>query len=615
MQGGALSRWLLLGLIALGMVLFLPKLLGKGGEQRQPLAPEALAQVAERAPTETLCRLDGPRFRAFLSTRGASLERFELTDAKYQKGGHPIDLGTTPDAEARQQLRFHFRNEAVHPPEWPEWQTEVDLADWKLVAEDGKRCEFTLEDSRAALRKTVAINERPYELDVTLAVTNRSEVKRTHAATVETTAWRYRKDVEGGMFRVSPFVTSLECVDATAKTTRRMITDFEPGDFEEFPRSALHRGEWLEAAGAPRVAAVSNAYFTHALLPVAGPGAPVCQQLIEQWPSASSYGSDPMAGAMYRSRLAYPPKELAPGESAEYRVSTYVGPKERAALAAAAGGQYPLLELIDLGFFSSIAKVLVAFLLRVHGVVPNWGLAIILLTITARVLLFPLALPSIKGMIKMRELKPEMDAIAAKFKDDPQARGLAQLELMQKHDAGPLTTAKGCLPQMASMPVWFALYTTLQTAVELYNIPFLWFPDLSAPDPFYVLPFVIGATSFVQQKMIPMSGMDPAQQKMMTYFMPAMFTVFMLFLPAGLGVYMFTNGLLGIAQQQIVERQVRKKTGMRADGTRLGEIAVRTKSEAPAASAESKRNQRTRPEAADAEPTSESRPLLDKGKA
>jgi YidC/Oxa1 family membrane protein insertase len=117
---------------------------------------------------------------------------------------------------------------------------------------------------------------------------------------------------------------------------------------------------------------------------------------------------------------------------------------------------------------------------------------------------------------------------------------------------------KGCLPQLASMPVWFALYTTLQTAVELYNIPFLWFPDLSRSDPYYILPFIIGATYYAQQKLMPMQAGDPMQQKMMTYIMPGMFTVFMLFLPAGLGIYMFTNSLLGIAQQQIVERHVKK---------------------------------------------------------
>jgi YidC/Oxa1 family membrane protein insertase len=201
--------------------------------------------------------------------------------------------------------------------------------------------------------------------------------------------------------------------------------------------------------------------------------------------------------------------------------------------------------------------VLVGFLLKVHSVVPNWGLAIIVLTVTARMLLFPLSLPSIRNMVRMRELKPEMDALNQKHKDDPQAKGLAQMELWRKHKVNPL---KGCLPQLASMPVWFALYTTLQTAVELYNIPFLWFPDLSERDPYFVLPLVIGGTFFLQQKLMPMQGGDPAQQKMMMYFMPGMFTVFMLFLPSGLGVYMFTNSLLAIGQQQAVEWQVRRSS-------------------------------------------------------
>jgi YidC/Oxa1 family membrane protein insertase len=247
--------------------------------------------------------------------------------------------------------------------------------------------------------------------------------------------------------------------------------------------------------------------------------------------------------------------ELGPGESRQYVALGYAGPKERTSLGLAGGGQHRLTELIDLGFFSVIAKVLVSFLLGVYRVIPNWGIAIITLTVTARFLLFPLTIPSIKSMVKMRELQPEIDALNAKFKDDPQQKGLAQMELWRKHNVNPL---KGCLPQFASMPVWFALYTTLQTAVELYNIPFLWFPDLSGPDPYYVLPFVIGGTSFIQQRMMPMTGGDPMQQKMMLYFMPLMFTAFMLFLPSGLGVYMFTNGVLGIAQQQAVQWHLRK---------------------------------------------------------
>ena len=107
---------------------------------------------------------------------------------------------------------------------------------------------------------------------------------------------------------------------------------------------------------------------------------------------------------------------------------------------------------------------------------------------------------------------------------------------------------------MYSMPVWFAMYTTLQTAVEMYHTKFLWFADLSAPDKFYVLPLLLGVFMIVQQRIVPQQGMDPMQQKMMMYMLPAVFTVMMLFLPAALGVYMLTNSLLGIGQQLAVER-------------------------------------------------------------
>jgi YidC/Oxa1 family membrane protein insertase len=303
---------------------------------------------------------------------------------------------------------------------------------------------------------------------------------------------------------------------------------------------------------------VSNAYFSHAIAPIAAPSTPECLLQVEQRWDYRQYdkpSADPNSGAMYRARLAYAPRILHPNESAEYKVLSYVGPKERDVLAQAGGGRHRLIELIDLGFFAVIAKILVGFLLKVHSVIPNWGVAIIVLTVTARVLLFPLSWPGIQNMVRMREIKPEMDAMNEKFKDDPQQRGLAQMELWRKHNVNPF---KGCLPQLSSMPVWFALYTTLQTAVELYNIPFLWFPDLSQSDPLFILPFIIGGTYFVQQRMMPMQGGDPAQQKMMMYMMPIMFTVFMLFLPAGLGVYMFTNSVLAISQQAFVEKYAKK---------------------------------------------------------
>lgn len=563
---GSLFRWLFIGLaIFLALRFIGPKMFGSesGSSEVQPLTSESRKLPKTRAPEQT-CDIFTDKFNAVLSSRGASLKHFRLMTAKYRREGKPIDLATTADMELRQQLRMSLRNEAVLPPDDPAWQIDFDSVDYEIQSSDSKSCTFTYRDPKVELKKVIRSTSRPYELEVELTLKNVDNTKHIHALVVDTVAWRTQNEVTGGMFRVSPFLTHVECVGNDGKTTRLRPEDFEPDDFKgpHFAKGPLNPGDFYQENGRVDVAAVSNAYFSHALVPESAPqgSSPVCQLQIEDYWDTRSYKKrtdDPKLASAYRARLAYPAKELQPGEGASYTVLSYVGPKERKVLSAAGGGSTRLSELIDLGFFAVIAKILVGFLLAVHGVIPNWGIAIIILTLTARTLLFPLAIPSIRSMIKMRELKPELDAITAKFKDDAQARGLAQMELWRKHKVNPL---KGCLPQLASMPVWFALYTTLQTAVELYNIPFLWFPDLSMPDPYFVLPFIIGATSFVQQRMMPMQGGDPAQQKMMLYMMPAMFTVFMLFLPAGLGVYMFTNGVLGIIQQQAVEWHVRRTT-------------------------------------------------------
>jgi YidC/Oxa1 family membrane protein insertase len=575
MDRGNIGRLLLIVAGVFLMFQFMPKLMGGGSTAHQPLRPEGdRIPLSSTRPPEQRCDIWGPGFRAVLTSRGASIAKFTLLGAKYQKDGHAIDLSTTPDIELRRQLRFHFRNPAAKLAD-DEAQLKLDSFDYQLVRADGKSCEFTYRTDETELRQVVKSSGRPYELIAEATITNLAATPRRHELAVFTDAWRTEHEVKGGMFRVSPLLTHVECIPTEGKAARLTPQDFEPSDFEntqQFPRSELSAGDWYQGIGEPAVAAVSNAYFAHALVPLAGP-TPVCQlQIEDRWDSRhfAKKSDDPNGGAMYRARLAYPGQRLEPHQSKTYSVLTYVGPKERSVLSEAGGGNHRLNELIDLGFFSAIAKILVAFLLKVHSIIPNWGIAIIVLTMTARLLLFPLAVPGIKGMIKMRELKPEIDALNEKYKDDAQQKGLAQMELWRKHNVNPV---KGCLPQMASMPVWFALYTTLQTAVELYNIPFLWFPDLSAADPHYILPFIIGTTSFLQQRLMPLQG-DPAQQKMMLYFMPAMFTVFMLFLPAGLGVYMFTNGVLGIIQQQVVERHVRRSVRP-GGGPGSGDIKVK----------------------------------------
>jgi YidC/Oxa1 family membrane protein insertase len=542
--------------IAVGLILaftVLPRFFG-GSSERQPLGADNVTAATTRPP-ERFCDLWGTTLHARLSSRSATLTHLELLAGKYRKKDRPIDLSTTPDVESRRQLRFSWRNPATGVKE-DDWLVPTDLLDFEITGSSKTSCDFSYKNERVEITERIETTSRPYELSVTTTITNRASRPLRHALTVHSDTWRTDHEQKAGWFQVSPLITHVECVGEDGTATRMRIEDFGASSFKDFPRTGLSGTDWFEAPGKPALAAVSNAYFSNAIVPLQGPR-PACQlQVEERWDPSKfeSRSKDPNGGAMFRARLAYPAQELAPGKSETIKVLGYFGPKERRILEAAGGGGHRLIDLIDLGFFSAIAKVLVSFLLKVHSLWPNWGIAIIVLTITARVLMFPLTLPGIKQMIKMRELKPEMDALNEKFKDDAQQKGLAQMELWRKHNVNPL---KGCLPQLASMPVWFALYTTLQTAVELYNIPFLWFPDLSEPDRLFVLPFVIGATNFLQQKMMPMQG-DPAQQKMMLYLMPGMFIVMMLFLPSGLGVYMFTNGVLGILQQQAVEWHARR---------------------------------------------------------
>ena len=562
-RGGSL-RFILLGIAGVLVFMAMNKLTGgEGDSSRQPLGGESHVVAPTRAPEQT-CDIWGSAFHAVLRSHGGTLTHFDLTSAKYRKKGQPFDVSTTPDPagehEFRQQLFTKFRGEGAEDPKAP-WNLDYDSVDYALTRADGKSCEFVYDDGKAELRRIVRSTGRPYELEVDTSIKNVGDKDYRHQVSIDTVAWRMSHEVEGKMFRISPYVTHVECMPTAGKAVRLLPTDFEPKDFKEepFARSESNpTGEWYRVSGPAAFAAVSNAYFSHALAPIEAPSTPECLLQVEQRWDYRQYdkpSADPNGGAMYRARLAYAPRILHPNESAEYKVLSYVGPKERDVLAQAGGGRHRLIELIDLGFFAAIAKILVGFLLKVHSVIPNWGVAIIVLTVTARVLLFPLSWPGIQNMVRMREIKPEMDAMNEKFKDDPQQRGLAQMELWRKHNVNPF---KGCLPQLASMPVWFALYTTLQTAVELYNIPFLWFPDLSQSDPLFILPFIIGGTYFVQQRMMPMQGGDPAQQKMMMYMMPIMFTVFMLFLPAGLGVYMFTNSVLAISQQAFVEKYAKK---------------------------------------------------------
>ncbi|AKU92850.1 membrane protein insertase YidC [Vulgatibacter incomptus] len=259
---------------------------------------------------------------------------------------------------------------------------------------------------------------------------------------------------------------------------------------------------------------------------------------------------------------------IAPGASQTVRYQLVIGPKDigllqdaSASIASSTGLPNPKLdETVDLGFWAVIARILLWLLRAAHHVIANWGVAIILLTVAVKLLTLPLAWKSMKSMEEMRKLAPEIAKLKEKFGSDREKLNLETMKLYQQHKVNPLG---GCLPMLIQMPIWLALYATLQTSVELYNEPFIagWISDLTSKDPYYALPLAMGVTMYITQKMQPMQ-MEAAQQKVMLYFMPIFFTFIMLQLPAGLTLYIFTNNLLSIGQQMAL----RKSMGIPAIG-------------------------------------------------
>ena len=253
------------------------------------------------------------------------------------------------------------------------------------------------------------------------------------------------------------------------------------------------------------------------------------------------------------------------GEDLSGRV--YLGAKQYGRLKALkdpeTGFPYGLEEAVALGFFGFFSKILLAGLQWIHqNVVGNYGWAIILLTVVIRVVLFPLTHKSFVSMQKMQELNPKIQAIRQKYRSklkDKQGRPNAEAqrkmneEVMGLYKKEGVNPAGGCLPMLLQLPVLFAFYRLLSAAVELRHAPWMgWIQDLSAPDPYYVLPLVMGASQFIQQKLTP-STADPMQRRIFM-LMPVFFTILFLGFPSGLVLYWLTNNVLGIVQQGAYRR-------------------------------------------------------------
>jgi YidC/Oxa1 family membrane protein insertase len=270
---------------------------------------------------------------------------------------------------------------------------------------------------------------------------------------------------------------------------------------------------------------------------------------------ADQFTSTEIAGATatanrYLVRSVSPTLTVDPGLEQTFSARLYVGPKLQSTLDDIAPG---LAKTADYGIFTVISEPLHWLLSMYHKLTGNWGFAIILLVLTIKAVFFKLSEAQYRSMAKMRKMQPRVAALKERYGDDRQKLNTAMMELYKKEKINPLG---GCLPMLVQIPVFLGLYWVLLESVELRQAPFiLWIHNLTAPDPYFVLPILNAATMLATQMLAPMTGMDPLQAKMMK-FMPLIFSVLFAFFPAGLVLYWTVNGALGLLQQWIITKRI-----------------------------------------------------------
>ncbi len=280
-------------------------------------------------------------------------------------------------------------------------------------------------------------------------------------------------------------------------------------------------------------------YFASAWIPKAG--------------VSNEFYTKQITNNIYAVGVVNPVGKIATGSSVNINAELFSGPQTASNLEAAAPG---LEYAVDYGWLTVIAKPLFWLLSKIHSYIGNWGVAIIILTILIKAAFYKLSATSYRSMAHMRELAPRMQSLKEKFGDDKQKMQQAMMEMYKTEKINPLS---GCLPILVQIPVFIALYWVLLGSVELRHAPFFgWIQDLSAKDPYYILPILMGATMIFQTYLNP-APTDPIQAKVMK-IMPVVFSIFFFFFPAGLVLYWLVNNILSIAQQWFINKKIHAET-------------------------------------------------------
>ncbi len=499
---------------------------GKNAKTADAITKSGSTTPATPAKPEQLVSLSTPDYEAVFTTHGGLLKKFLLKHYKRRDEAsdrmvkEPENL-VSVDKQTDLPFNLFFRKE----------KTDFQLAltgDWDIVEKSPQSVVFQLEskdDPRLpTLRKRYSVGANPHQIDLDIELVNRSETSLREQPLLILT----------GKMKAAP---STGCMGAPAI----------PRKPDCFVNNEIHSIEPVAGksfAGEPDVrwAGLNDQYFLLAALPLAE-NQGFCQLTARQ-------------DGLLEAQLMTPEVTIPPGGSVHHRYRLFIGPKRLDYLEKIRfenpDKETHLTSSVDYGWFAFLGYPMLWLLKEFYRFVGNYGVAIIFLTIVVKLLLLPLTQKSMKSMRDMAKLKPLMDEIRKKVGDDKQKLNQEMLNLYKIHKINPMS---GCLPMLLQMPIWIALYRMLSSSVELYQTPFIpgWIDDLSFRDPYFIMPLVLGAAMFLQQKMTPSSA-DEQQAKMMLYIMPVMFTFIMLYLPAGLVLYIFVNSVLSIGHQLLYNR-------------------------------------------------------------
>ena len=495
------------------------------GRQQDEMSGTLASTPDQPRREEQFIDLEFPDFRARFTNYGANLVSWELLGPKYREvrdgKDAPLDLVRGGKTEDVLPFAVSFANRDWWPAH-SEWEghkvsdTKVEYT-WSFKSQEAGSATAVFE-----LRKTYEVFPDDYLVELTIDVVNRRAKEENQTVVVSLHGFQdITEDTSSGWGSRVDTAWKSECV-INGNVEKSTAKDLVHSSKKRF--GTLHWGGF------------NHSYFLIAAAPKDADGSSM---------GCNSAGYEDRPGLM-RTDIVFPEVNMRrDGPPTTYVLAVYMGPKyldKLEAIPRKIGFDPHYGEAIDLGWFGVIARPMLWLLQWLHSFLGNWGISIIFLTILVKLATLYWNTKAIRSMRKMASLKPQMEVIQKKYKDD---KARQQQELMNLYKAHGVNPVAGCLPMFLQMPIWIALYRTLGAAAELYHSPFIpgWIDNLTGTDPYYILPIALMAMMFVQAKLSP-STPDSTQQKIMMYGLPLMFGVFGFFFPSGLTLYMLTNAVL-----------------------------------------------------------------------